>query len=597
MRRLHSRGLTLNHLPDMERQLALRERFAIFLDRGIFAALAFGKNRVLIAAGENGLEIDPAAMESAGDAGAFLALLPEPAHDALQLIDKTGALLGIFHKQRFQLGIADIVRGGPESLVAIPARFDQRVQRIRQRMSSVRCHEKANRVARVPRAYRVPRRPCQGMICLFRKTQAVGLGGVSRAHLWCGSCIRDSTPSRRKKHGRLAGCTSPARFAPAGGSIERGGMRHARSPMKLRRRLIAKLLKETFAAWSEHKVLRLSAALAYYAIFSIAPLLVIALAIAGSVFGQDAVRGQLEDQLRDAMGPDAAASIQSMIKSASRPADSIWATLLGFLTLFIGASGVFAQLKDALNTIWGVREENSGGLLRFLRERLLSFGMVLVIGFLLLASLGLTTALAAAGKYVGGVLPIHPFILALLGFFTSLGLVTVLFALIFKVLPDVSVQWRNVWIGAFATALMFEIGKFLLAFYLGRESTASSYGAAKSVILILLWIYYTSLILFTGAEFTRAQARATRTRIVPAGNAQAVTTEMRAKEGLPPAARPIVAAPPAPVQAVPRELLEVPAPQPDRPGRARPWLTVVIGLTLGAAAGFLSRKWQTRASR
>ena len=368
--------------------------------------------------------------------------------------------------------------------------------------------------------------------------------------------------------------------------------------MKLRRRrLIAKLLKETFTAWSEDKVLRLSAALAYYAIFSIAPLLVIALAIAGLVFGHDAVRGQLEDQLRDAMGRDAAASIQAMIKSASRPADSIGATLLGFVILLVGASGVFAQLKDALNTIWGVRAENSGGLLRFLRERLLSFGMVLVIGFLLLASLGLTTALAAAGKYVGGVLPVHPFILALLGFLISLALVTVLFALIFKVLPDVSVQWRNVWIGAFATALLFEMGKFLLAFYLGRESTASTYGAANALILVLLWIYYTSVILFTGAEFTRAQARATRTRIIPAGNAQAATTEMRAKEGLPPATKAVAATAASALPSDRWNPISGTAPPEDRPVERRARWTVLIGLTLGAAAGILSRMLHTRASR
>lgn len=361
------------------------------------------------------------------------------------------------------------------------------------------------------------------------------------------------------------------------------------------------LLKATGAAWSQDKVLRLSAALAYYAIFSIAPLLVIAIGIAGWVFGPDAVRGQLEDQLRGAMGPVAAESIQSMIKSASHRADSAWATILGFLILFVGAAGVFAQLKDALNTIWGVRAQSSGGLWRFLREQLLSFSMVLVIGFLLLASLALTTALAAAGKYVGDLLPIHPFILALLGFLVSLGLVTTLFALIFKVLPDVSIEWRNVWVGAFATAVMFEIGKSLLAVYLGRESTASSYGAASSVILILLWVYYTSVILFSGAEFTRAHARASRTRIVPEGNAKAVTTEMRAEEGLPPATKDVVTAPIATLPwstAEPiAEPIAAPALHADRPVKGRPWLTVVIGLALGAATGVLSRILQTRASR
>lgn len=355
------------------------------------------------------------------------------------------------------------------------------------------------------------------------------------------------------------------------------------------RRLIWRVLKETGASWSEDKVLRLSAALAYYAIFSIAPLLVIAIGIAGWVFGAEAVRGQLEEQLRSAMGRVAAESIQSMIKSASHRADSAWATILGFLILFVGASGVFAQLKDALNTIWGVRARSAGGIRRFLRERLLSFSMVLVIGFLLLASLALTTALAAAGKYLGALLPIHPFILALFGFLLSLGLATLLFALIFKVLPDVSVEWRNVWVGAFATAALFEIGKFLLAFYLGRESTASSYGAAGSVVLVLLWVYYTSVILFSGAEFTRAHARATGTRIVLEGNAKPVTTEMRAEEGLPPAIKPAAQAAVPPAPTLPNDAASPLLPS-DSSVSGRPFLTVLSGVALGVAAGILSRK-------
>jgi len=302
---------------------------------------------------------------------------------------------------------------------------------------------------------------------------------------------------------------------------------------------ILQLLKDTFASWSEDNVLRLSAALAYYAIFSVAPLLVIAVGIAGLILGPDAARGHLEFELRKTMGPLAAESIQSMVQSAAQPAKSAWATVVGFVMLFIGASGVFAQLKDALNTIWGVRAKKGGGLARFIRERLLSFSMVLVIGFLLLTSLLLTTALAAATKSVGGFLPIHPLILGALGFLVSLSIVTVLFALIFKVLPDATVQWHNVWIGAFVTALLFEIGKFVLAFYLGRESTASSYGAAGSVIVVLLWTYYTSVILFTGAEFTRIHARETGTTVVAEGNAEPVTPEMRAEQGLPPVEKPV----------------------------------------------------------
>lgn len=262
------------------------------------------------------------------------------------------------------------------------------------------------------------------------------------------------------------------------------------SAWKSRLRATGSFLKEMAGDWMEDNVLRLSAALAYYSysIFSIAPLLVIALGIAGWVLGPDAVRGHLDDQLRAMMGPEAAKAVQSLVQSASKPSDSAWATAIGFLTLLLGASGVFGQLKDALNTIWEVKALRSSGLFGFVKERLLSFGMVLVIGFLLLTSLVLTTALAALMKYFGGMFPISEAAVGITGFVVSAGIVTTLFALIFKVLPDANVCWRHVWIGAAVTALFFEIGKFLLGFYLGRQSTASSYGAAGSVVLVLLWV-------------------------------------------------------------------------------------------------------------
>jgi len=297
-------------------------------------------------------------------------------------------------------------------------------------------------------------------------------------------------------------------------------------------RATGSLLKEMADDWMEDNVLRLSAALAYYSIFSIAPLLVIAVGIAGWVLGPDAVHGHLDDQLRGMMGPEAAKAVQSMVQSASKPSDSAWATAIGFLTLLLGASGVFGQLKDALNTIWEVKALRSSGLLGFVKERLLSFGMVLVIGFLLLTSLVLTTALAALMKYFGGMFPIPEAAVGITGFVVSAGIVTTHFALIFKVLPDANVCWRHVWIGAAVTALFFEIGKFLLGFYLGHQSTASSYGAAGSVVLVLLWVYYTSMILLTGAEFTRVYAKAAGHAIAPEGNAAPVTAEMRAQQGL-----------------------------------------------------------------
>lgn len=263
-------------------------------------------------------------------------------------------------------------------------------------------------------------------------------------------------------------------------------------------------LREAGRRWSEHKVLQLSAALAYYSIFSIAPLIVITVAIAGWWLGPDAVRGQLDDQLRGTMGSSAAETVQSMVESAYRPGQSMWAGVIGVATLLLGASGVFGQLKDALNTIWNAPPPTRTGFSALLRDRLLSFGMVLVIGFLMLTSLLLTTAVAAAWNFIALYLPLPKVFLAIIGFLVSAGLSASLFTLIFKWLPDIHIRWREAWIGGAFTSVLFEAGKILLGIYLGRESTASSYGAAGAVVLILLWVYYTSVILLTGACFTRA---------------------------------------------------------------------------------------------
>ncbi len=295
-----------------------------------------------------------------------------------------------------------------------------------------------------------------------------------------------------------------------------------------------KLISETFTNWMEDNALRLSAALAYYSVFSIAPLLVIAISIAGWVLGAEAVNGQVGEQLKAYVGAQSAEAVESMVKSAAKPADSIVGGIVGFATLLIGASGIFGQLKDALNTIWEVKQKPGAGILGFFRERILTFGMVLVIGFLLLVSLLLTTALAALNTYLERMMQMPAVVWGVIGFLISFGVVTVLFAFIFKVLPDAKVEWRNVWIGAVITALLFEIGKFGLSFYLGRESTASSYGAAGSVVLLLLWVYYASCILLFGAEFTQVYARDTGHVIEPAANAEPVTQEKRAQEGMEP---------------------------------------------------------------
>lgn len=279
------------------------------------------------------------------------------------------------------------------------------------------------------------------------------------------------------------------------------------------------LLKDTFNDWMEDKALRLSAALAYYSIFSIAPLFVIAIGIAGVVLGEEAVQGQLQATLSDYVGPVAAQSVQEMVKSAAKPGQGAVATVVGFATLLLGAGGVFGQLKDALNSIWEVKSLSGSGVSGFVRERLLSFGMVLVIGFLLLASLLATTVIAGLSHYLEARFALPSFIWSAVNFVVSFGLSTALFALIFKVLPDAKIEWRSVWIGAGVTALLFELGKFGLSFYLGREGTASSFGAAGSIVLLLLWVYYASCILFFGAEFTQVYARAAGHAIAPSDGA------------------------------------------------------------------------------
>ncbi len=280
-------------------------------------------------------------------------------------------------------------------------------------------------------------------------------------------------------------------------------------------KIIWGLLKDTFNEWNEHKAPRLGAALAYYTLFSIAPLLIVVIAMAGLVFGQRAAEGQLVGEIRGLVGDEGAKLIQSMIENARQPASSIAATLIGLATLLLGALGVFAQLQDALNTIWGVAPKPGRGVLSIIQDRLLSFTMVLGTGFLLLVSLIISTALAALGKFFGQLMPIPPFILELINFVMSFAVITLLFALIFKYLPDAHTAWNDVWIGAAVTSLLFTIGKLLIGWYLGNNAVGSTYGAAGSLVVILLWIYYSAQILLFGAEFTQVYANRYGSRIIP----------------------------------------------------------------------------------
>ncbi|MCE9552213.1 MAG: YihY/virulence factor BrkB family protein [Planctomycetes bacterium] len=277
------------------------------------------------------------------------------------------------------------------------------------------------------------------------------------------------------------------------------------------------LLQQTVNDWLADKAPRLGAALAYYTIFSLPPLMVLSVALAGLFFRKDVAQGELLRQLRDLLGKEGAEAIQQMIASAQQPEKGILATLLGIVVLLFGASGVFGELQDALNTIWGVEPKTGRGLWGIVKARFLSFAMILGTGFLLLVSLVLSTMLAAAGKWAGNYLPVPEPILQILNFLISVLVITVLFAMIFKILPDARIAWHDVWIGALATALLFSAGKFLLGIYLGRASIGSAYGAAASLIVLLVWVYYSAQILYLGAEFTQAYAHMYGTRILPVG--------------------------------------------------------------------------------
>ena len=292
------------------------------------------------------------------------------------------------------------------------------------------------------------------------------------------------------------------------------------------------VLKQTSSEWLEDNAARLGAALAFYSVLSLAPLLVIVLAIAAVVFGEEAARGQIVAQIEGMVGTEGARAIQDMIAHAQRPEAGVIATVLGVIMLLFGAAGVFGQLQDALNTIWEVQAKPGRGVWGFLKARYFSFAMVLGTGFLLLVSLVLSAALAALGKYMTDALPGLGPVWQVVNFGVSFGVVTLLFALIFKVVPDVKIAWKDVWIGAALTALLFTLGKFLLGLYLGRSSIGSAYGAAGSLVVLVVWIYYSAQILFFGAEFTQVYAKRYGLQIVPTKDAIPLTEETRAEQGM-----------------------------------------------------------------
>lgn len=301
-------------------------------------------------------------------------------------------------------------------------------------------------------------------------------------------------------------------FARADGSKE------TPESMSMNLDTVWKLIKETFVRWEDDKAPRLGASLAYYTLFAIAPILIIVIALAGAIFGRDAVEGQIFREIGGLVGTTSALAVQEIIKNASKPADSIIATVIGLVTLLIGATGVFVELQDALNTIWGVKPKPGRGIRGILQDRLLSFAIIVGVGFLLLVSLVVSAGLAALNSFLA-TMPGAAYLWNTLSLVISFAVITVLFGMIYKVLPDVKITWGDVWIGAAMTSLLFTFGKFLIGLYIGTSTFASTYGAAGSIVILLVWVYYSSLLLFLGAEFTQVYANYTGNRVLPSKNA------------------------------------------------------------------------------
>ena len=281
------------------------------------------------------------------------------------------------------------------------------------------------------------------------------------------------------------------------------------------------LVKQTYQEWKEDQGSRLAAALTYYTVFSLAPMLIIAIAVAGLIWQRDAVQNQVLNQIQGLVGEQGRIFVSGLLDSAAKPAQGITATILGIITLIYGALGVFNELHNSLNTIWDVPQKKVTGIWGSIKEvimnRFLSFTMILGIGFMMLVSLVVSTGITALGNWIGTILPFRELILQIINLIVSIGFITVLFALIFKVLPDAEIAWRDVWVGAFITAVLFSIGKTLIGLYLGSSAVATTFGAAGSLVLLLLWIYYSAQILFFGAEFTQVYANTLGSRIIPEG--------------------------------------------------------------------------------
>jgi membrane protein len=279
--------------------------------------------------------------------------------------------------------------------------------------------------------------------------------------------------------------------------------------------LIVRMFLAAGKAWWNDNAPRQGASLAFYTLFAIAPVLLVAIAIAGAVFGVDAVRGQIAGEIEYLVGRQGARAVQSLLQGASRSKGSLLASIIGTVTFLLTASGAFLELQSALNNIWRVTPKPGVNLKAFVIDRVRSFGLVISMGFLLTVSLAVSAALAAFAGWLQHWAPGVPLLLGALDLVLSIGVTTLLFALLFRFLPDVQLRWRDVTTGAFVTAILFTIGKQLIGLYLGQSGTASNYGAAGSVMVLLLWVYYVSQLVLLGAEFTRVYTRKEGTKPQP----------------------------------------------------------------------------------
>jgi len=322
------------------------------------------------------------------------------------------------------------------------------------------------------------------------------------------------------------------------------------------------LLQQSFKGFSEDKVPKLSASLAYYTVFSLAPMLIVIISLAGFFFGQEAVSGQLFGQIQGIVGADAAKQIQEMIQNASLSNKGTLSLIIGLVTLLIGATTMFGEMQDSINGIWGLKVHPKAGIKAVIMNRLISFGMVATLGFLLLVSLAATAVIEGLGGRIQRMVPgVSVILLYILNIVLTLGITTVLFAGIFKVLPDARIKWKDVWIGAGFTALLFLIGKFLIGLYISKSDISGTYGSAGSLIILLVWIYYSSFILYFGAEFTKQYLVEYGPGIRP--NEYAVPMEGSVVASAEPKRQPL---PHAPVAA-----------DPQQPWRTRPYPALAMG--------------------